>query len=298
VRPSSCSGMLRELSGLDTNATGLSAPPKCGQSERFSFRQMPEIYLTVLRSRRVIVAGAHLLLSVLVASIAATLVFLVWYPPPYADIAGGISLFGLLVSVDVVLGPTLTAVAAHPDKPARVLWRDIAVIVAIQLAAFVYGLHAITVARPVYLAFEVDRMRVVTAADIDPAALAEAPPGLRELPWSGPKVVAAAKPTKPDDVLRSIDLALAGVEISMEPRNWRAYASYSGAVWSAAQPLSALLVKYPKAVADVERIASRVGQPSESLRFLPLVSRQSSWVVVLAAPDARIVGYLPFDGFF
>jgi len=290
MRPFACFG-----SGVDH----FRVPHSRRQAIRvIQYRQMLETPSKAFRSRRAIAAGAHLLLSLIVAAFAATLVFLVWYPAPFAAIAGGLGLFGLLVSVDVVLGPALTAIVAHPDKPGKVLGRDIAVIVTLQLAAFAYGLHAIAVARPVYLSFEVDRMRVVTAADIDPAGLAEARTGFRELPWSGPKVVAAAKPTRPDDVLRSIDLALAGVEISMEPRNWRDYASYSGAVWIAAHPLSELLLKYPKAVADVERIASRVGQPSESLRFLPLVSRQSSWVVVLAAPDAQIVGYLPFDGFF
>ena len=35
-----------------------------------------------------------------------------------------------------------------------------------------------------------------------------------------------------------------------------------------------------------------------TLRFLPVLSRQGSWVALLAPADAHIVGYLAVDGFF
>ena len=34
------------------------------------------------------------------------------------------------------------------------------------------------------------------------------------------------------------------------------------------------------------------------LRFMPLLSRQTNWVAVIAMPGARVVGHLPLDGFF
>ncbi len=51
-----------------------------------------------------------------IAALAAALVFLVWYPSPYSTLAGGTGLFLLIVSVDVVMGPALTAVVASPGK--------------------------------------------------------------------------------------------------------------------------------------------------------------------------------------
>ena len=61
--------------------------------------------LLASRSRRVVATAFHLLASACVAGIAALIVFGVWYPPPYSTIAGGMNLFVLLMSVDVVLGP-------------------------------------------------------------------------------------------------------------------------------------------------------------------------------------------------
>ena len=253
---------------------------------------------SLFSNRRLKAGGLHLLASIALAGLVSALVFGVWYPSPYAAVAGGASLFFLLVSVDVVMGPALTAVVASPGKPVAEFRRDFALIVALQLAALGYGLYTMALAGPVYMAFEVDRMHVVVAADIEPAALAEAPPALRSLPWFGPRIIAAVKPADPAEQLKSIDLGLAGVDLAMVPRNWRDYASQAPAAWNAAKPMARLLARYPALGSEVQALAAAQGQPVQALRYLPLVSRQASWVTVVAGPDARVVGHLPVDGFF
>jgi hypothetical protein len=253
---------------------------------------------SLFRSRRVVAPALHLLGSAGVAALAAVLVFAVWYPAPYASLTAGLSMFVLLVSVDVVLGPTLTAVAADPAKPAKVLRRDIAVIVVLQLAGLAYGIYSLSLGRPVYLAFEVDRLRVVTAADVDESTLDQAPPEFRSLPWSGPRLIAAVRPTRPDEVLRSIDMALAGVDISMVPSQWRDYASQKDAVLRIARPATELQAKYPEAAPELEHAAARAHKAATELRFLPVLSRNSSAVALIDPSNAGIVGFLPFDGFF
>jgi len=248
--------------------------------------------------RRLLAAGIHLLLSILVAALVSLLVFVVWFPSPFAVIAGGTHLFVLLVSVDVVMGPALTAVAASPGKPRRELVRDLIVIVLLQLAAFGYGLYSVALARPVALVFEIAEFRVVTAAELEPASLSEAPPGLRELSWRGPKLMAVVKPTDPEELLRSVQLGLAGIPLAAVPRYWREYTAFADAAWRAARPVPALLDKYPSSVEAVARIANAARQPASGLRFLPLRARHADWVAIVAAPDARVVGYLPLEGFF
>jgi len=250
----------------------------------------------VVRSRFV-AAGLHLLVSAAVAAVAALLVFTVWYPTPFNLIAGGTALFLILVSVDVVLGPALTLVAASPGKARREFRRDLAVIVAVQLAAFSYGVYTIALARPIFQSFEVDRFRVVTAVDIERNDLDKAPSGIRALPWLGPELIAAVPPTDPGEHLKSIELGMAGIDLSMIPSNWRSYESQKDAVWRAARPIAALIARYPTISADIEKAAAAQRKASAELRYLPLVSRQVSWVVLLAAPDARPIGYLPVDGF-
>lgn len=251
-----------------------------------------------LRLSRFAAASIHLATSLTVAAVGALLIFRLWYPTPYDTIAGGKSLFILMISVDVVLGPALTFVIASPGKRLSEFRRDLFVIVALQLAALGFGVHSIALARPVFLSYEIDRFRVVAAADVDLAQLKEAPPELQALPWLGPRQIAAVRPADPAEQLRSIDLGLAGFDLSMFPRNWRTYPSQSEAAWRRARPCAVLLARYPSQKQEAERIVSATGRPLADIRFLPVLSRQASWVALMASPDARIVGYLPVDGFF
>ena len=251
----------------------------------------------IVSLRRWRMAGAHLAISFLVAALAAGVIFLLWFPAPYSDLAGGTDLFILLMTVDVVAGPALTFVAASPVKPRSELRRDLAVIALLQLGALGYGMYVVSQARPVLVSFEVDRFRLVSAAEIDAASLEEAPAGMRTLSWSGPRLIAAVKPTDSDQAFRSLQLGMAGIDLSMDPRNWRPYQAQAEVAWRAAVPLQRVLDRYPTANREADRISRSAALPISALRCLPLQARQTIWVAVLAEPGARIVGYLPVDGF-
>jgi len=228
---------------------------------------------------------------------AALLVFLVWYPRPYASIAGGLSLFGLLLGVDVITGPALAAVAASPSKSAGEFGRDLTFIVCIQLAAFGYGLYTIALARPVHLAFEVDRMRVGTAADTESSFLVEALPKLRLPSWSGPDLIVALRPSDPAEQTRTIEPGATRIDLSMMPRYRAEYDEHRDKVWLAARPIAQLRASTSIGPA-LDELMHRMGRSPEALRFLPLVPRHASWDTVLAAPNANMIGDLPCDGFF
>ena len=212
--------------------------------------------------------------------------------------SGGIRLFVLLIAVDLALGPLLTFVVAAPSKDSSVLRRDIAVIALIQIVALGYGMHAISLARPVLISFERVQFRVVSAADIEPSMLVDAPPALRELSWSGPRLIAAVKPSDPTEQLRSIDLGLAGFDLSLFPKNWRSYESQSQAAWEIARPATLLGARYPAKREELHAIARAAGRSVDELRFLPVRSRSGDWSALLAKSADRIVGYVGADGDF
>lgn len=239
----------------------------------------------------------HAGFSVLVAVVVALVVLPIWYPTPYGSVSGGISLLLILIGVDAVLGPLLTAVISDPAKARGAFVRDVAVIVALQIAALSYGLHVLAEARPVILSFEIDRFRLLAANEIQTDDLSQAPPALRRLSWHGPEIVAAAKPTRPEEVLRSIELALNGFDISYFPRYWRPYVDYAGSAWNAGRPMALLLRRYPETVGAVADVAARAGTSMEDLRFVPLQTNKRIASAVIAPPDARVVGIIPVDGF-
>lgn len=243
-------------------------------------------------------AAVHLLASLGIAAVAAVLVLGVWFPHPYRHVAGGIGLFTLLVSVDVVLGPLLTFAVFNRAKPRTELVRDLGIIVLLQLAALGYGLSTAFQARPVFLVYEVDRFRVVTAADIEPAELAEAPPGLRGLPWRGIRVIGTRAPRDNQEMLASIDSALAGRDISMLPGWWQDLGPDNHRQMRAkARSLEVVRARAGDATGELDRLVAGSGVPPEQVVALPLVGREGDWSVLLDARDLRIIGYLPIDAF-
>ena len=77
-------------------------------------------------AERLKAAGIHLGLSLVVALLAAGLVFGLWYPMPFREISGGRELFLLIVAVDVVIGPVITLAVFDRRKRWRELRRDLA----------------------------------------------------------------------------------------------------------------------------------------------------------------------------
>jgi hypothetical protein len=241
----------------------------------------------------------HLCGSMVVAAIAAALVYLLWYPPPYERLAGGSGLFVLLVSVDVVMGPMLTFAVFNRRKPLAELKRDIAIIVAMQLAALGYGLHTMFIARPVAMALEGSRFRIVTAVDVLRDELPLAPEGLRNLPLAGPRLLNTANPTTPDEKLKAIELAVAGNDLGTRPKYWRAWDD--GARREArdnGRPLAELLKAAPQRKAELDAAVAKTGRPAEQLRYLPVISRFVEVVALIDARSGDVVGYAPFEGYF
>ena len=85
--------------------------------------------------------------------IAAALIFLVWFPAPFATMVGGTELFMLVVGCDLVLGPLLSLVIYDPRKTRLALVIDYSIVGAVQLATLIYGVYIVAGTRPVYVAF-------------------------------------------------------------------------------------------------------------------------------------------------
>jgi hypothetical protein len=243
-------------------------------------------------------AVKHLAVSALFAAICAALVFGIWYPYPYGELASGRELFALVVSIDVVIGPLLTLVVYNPKKPRRELWRDIGTVFVLQLAALGYGLHSVTQARPVWLAFEGDRFRVVAVPDVDAASLAQAPGGMAQLSWTGPKTIGVKLLDGGDpEYLRSIQLAMEGIHPAFRPQRWISYDVQRAEVIRQAKPLSELKRKRPEQSSLIDDAVRQNGLAEADLGYLPLLShRQTDWIVAVSLKDGTPKLYLPMDG--
>lgn len=238
-----------------------------------------------------------MVISLGVAALAAMLVFGIWYPYPYRDLAGGRELFLLIILVDVVCGPLLTFVLYNPEKPKAELLRDLSLVAIIQLAMLGYGLHVVHQARPVYLVQEVDRFKVIVLPMLDAAAVDKLPPKLLPRWLDGPVTVAIREPKdlmeKNNVVLES---AQGGRDYAERPEFYLPYEGEAALKsLKRAKPLSMFLQKQPTQEAAARELVADKRLDMAQLMYLPVVGRQD-WVAVLDA-QGQIQGFLKGDGF-
>lgn len=247
---------------------------------------------------RLAAAALHLGVSLGVAALAALLVFKIWYPYPYNEISGGRELFLLIVAVDVVLGPLLTLAVFNVAKRRRELVLDVSIIAVLQTAALVYGLWTVFIARPVYLVHEVDRFQVVIAADIDPQDLQQAPAELRDLPIWGVRTIGVRKARDSEEMLKSIEQAMAGKDVSMRPGWWVPMGPSQLAILAErGKPVDSLRSKGPDAEQKLRQALKDISVPEGDLWTFPVVARSSGWSVLVNRKTQQIEGFVPIDGF-
>ena len=240
----------------------------------------------------------HLGVCLVVALLSAALVFGLLYPAPYRAMLGVGPIFLLVLAVDVVCGPLLTLILASPRKSRRERWLDFGLIGLIQALALAYGLHSVWVARPAVLAFEVDRLVVVTANEVDVADLPNAPPTLRRLPWWGVQQVGTRRAASSAEMLESVERGLAGWSPATQPGWWLPWDAARADLKARAKPLPELIARRPPdAQALLRAAAQAAGADPAHLLYLPLTSSTTKdWVALLDA-DLRLLGHVAVDGF-
>ena len=158
-------------------------------------------------------AGLHLIVCLAIAAFV-TIPLVFWlYPSPFFQAAGGFHLLGIILVIDVIIGPALTFLVFDRDK--KSLRKDLAVIAVLQLIALAYGLYVTALSRPVFMTYVVDRFEMVSAADVDPAEFLKAPSNLKLPPWGHPEQAYAEQPASQDERSSIMFSAMNGVDLKI-----------------------------------------------------------------------------------
>jgi len=157
--------------------------------------------------------GLHLTGSACALALILGGLYIGWYRWPGWYLSSVLHVVGIVVMVDLVIGPALTLIIANPRKPRRELARDVGMIVAVQLAALIYGAATLWSGRPLYYTFSADRLETVQASDIDTS---EATLALRQNPslaphwYSVPRWVWVPLPEDPKEAMKIVESATLG----------------------------------------------------------------------------------------
>lgn len=232
----------------------------------------------------------HLAISAVVGGASALFVSQVWYPSPLLAIMGGFGIFLILIGIDVILGPAVTLIIVNPGKSKRALLLDYTVVACVQIAALIYGLHTLAIARPSYVVFAKDGFLIVRANDLAPEDFAASgPPPFRSAGLLGPVWAVADLPKEVAERNRMVMQAVSG------GREYWSYPKYyrpldNDVIARAAKPLGELRQKLPAGTPLDVTYNSSISDESK-LGFLPFIGKSQTIAAVIDLPTGRVVGY-------
>ena len=239
-------------------------------------------------------AALHFLLSALVIALAFAWLRLVWYPGLLFSALGAGGLLLVVLIVDLLLGPLCTFVVFETRKPS--LRFDMAVIVMLQFSALLYGFHTFWEGRPAYLVFNVDRLTVVRASELDSELSASEPGAERWYPLSvmGPRLVGAKLP-EDREALNALTLesVSGGRDLAQMPRYYIPFEEVDNLVQKRLRPLSELsLAQSSSAHSELLGVLSERNLSVSEVGYLPVQAMHRDYVALLNRRDGTVLAYL------
>lgn len=240
-------------------------------------------------------AGTHLLVSLLVGTLVFSLIFFVWYPTPLFRAMGGSELVLLVMGIDVLLGPLLTLLVFKAGK--KGLRFDLGVIFSLQLAAMVYGLVIVALARPVFLIARPGAAFVVTASELRTEELAQAThPEFQGVSWTGPVLAAVKLPQTPEEYAEIQKLNFVdGRDTHQVPRYYQRWEDMAPELLEKADPLKVLAERRPEMQAVVDAWLQKQGRALDSVRYISLLTRDDEVALCIDASTGAYLGLLDVD---
>jgi len=233
----------------------------------------------------------HLAISASVVGAALAIIFFVWYPAPYFQVAGAWNVVKVLVTVDMIVGPLMTLMLFRSGKPGLLF--DLSVIALIQVTALGYGLTVIYSERPYFVVFAVDRFEVLARKDVDESTITD--DRLRQKAWAEPIYVAATLPDTLEAQQQLINDILDGKpDIERRPEFWSPYAEHTGEVMEKATPLAELGRERPDATKYTNHIIA-AHEDGERLSGVPVIGKHGVYVLVIEPEHKKPVGLIPID---
>jgi hypothetical protein len=238
--------------------------------------------------------GLHLLGSTCVLTLVLGGLYLGWYHWPGWYLTAVTRVLLIVGLVDLGLGPTLTLIIANPKKPRRVLARDVTMIVAVQLAALIYGATTLWQGRPLYYTFSANRLETVQASDIENEEIALARkdnPSFAPHWYSLPRWVWAPLPQDPDKAAAIVNSASfgSGKDVIDMPRYFKAWSEGLPALRKQLKTLGEIKYFSKQEQATLRARMARLGFSTEQPNALVMWGGTARRLVAVFDPDALTI---------
>lgn len=262
---------------LKTSVLDLQSPNETGAVHFASGWTKPKL---IQRAR----ASALHFCACLLIAVCITLPLVFWlYPAPFFQASGGMNLLGIILVIDVVIGPVLTFLVFDREK--KSLRKDLWVIAGLQIAALLYGLYVTAMSRPVFMTYVVDRYEMVSAADVDDLEFQKAPKSLKRPRWGHPEIAYAEQPVDQQERSTIMFSALNGVDLNRLFRFYKNASLAKPKIVERAKPIQELN-SYNSAQAVKEAINSH---SKITLAFVPVQGKKRDLTALVDAKTGDLI---------
>ena len=231
----------------------------------------------------------HLCCTGLVLATVLGAMTLVLYPDFYYRVEGGSQILRVIVMVDLVLGPLLTAIVFKPGKPG--LKFDITVIALVQLLALGYGVSLVYQERPLYLVSTGSVFRVVVASEVDTGNLQD--PSLAVGLFGKPKLVYAdAGEQERQDILW--EALGGGKDLDQRPEFYQPIKANLDKIRSKAIPLTRDILNESEKK-SLDTFLTSEGAKLDDFLYYHLRAKNGFYVLAFDKKDFELRGVLDID---
>lgn len=144
-------------------------------------------------SKRVKFFIGHLSVSFIFILLLTSLIFFVWFIPPLDRVTGILPILGMLIIIDLFIGPLLGFFVYKEGK--KTLKFDLSIVILLQFSLFLYGVHVITQARPVWIVYNLGAFDLVRSFEVSTQNIEDAEPKFQTKSLFYPKFVAVGAVT-------------------------------------------------------------------------------------------------------
>jgi len=243
--------------------------------------------------------GTHLVISFCLLVLLAIGMHFSGYTWPIWYLQGAVRLFGMVVFVDLCLGPSITLIISNPKKPRRELLRDWTIIALVQIVALGYGAYTLWEGRPIVAVVAVDRIEVMSANTLQPKRLEMAQTKCELIHDTGmlPKwpvcLMVARMPQ--DSKLRQDILFSAvggGPDLSGMPEYYVPPVEAKQDILDALRPVDVALKNVPAMAAGLKASLARLGVKEDQVKILWVLGRAKSAFLVYRVSDNALLDTL------
>jgi hypothetical protein len=239
--------------------------------------------------------GLHLLGSASALALTLGLLYVGWYHWPGWYLADMPTVLAIMVGVDVVLGPLLTLIVADPAKARRILARDVAIILLVQLVAFGYGVTTLWHGRPLYYAFSVNCLSVVQAQDIDRDSAAASAQNSALAPhwYSLPRWIWAPLPNDSVEADQIVQSAIqGGFDVTARPAYYRPWVSGAAELRRQLKRVDDIKFFSMKERTLLKQRMTALGLAAGRADAIALTGRKRPLLVVFDPSNLRLLAYI------